>query len=323
MDGRVLCLASAQGALYAGGEFTRAGETPASRIARWDGEAWSALGEGVDGRVLAIAADGVGVVAGGEFTSGVARWDGSAWQALGGGTDGAVQTLVSYKGDLVAGGEFTRAGDAPALRVARWDGEAWSALGEGADGSVTRLMPWGDRLVAAGHFNHIGTVSASHLAVWDGLAWQPLADGVDDAAFALASFDQDWSASPGEPRGLVVGGPFERAGGVPSERIAILTPAVVERAALDDPSDASCLRLVVAPAIGRAARLAYMLPGPARVALTVHDLEGRRVATLVDGWEAAGAHESAWAPPEAAAGIYFLRLRAGSRSATARLVRID
>lgn len=38
-----------QGVLYAGGLFNRAGGQPANYIARWDGSAWSALGEGMDG----------------------------------------------------------------------------------------------------------------------------------------------------------------------------------------------------------------------------------------------------------------------------------
>src|SRR6185503_10326161 len=36
-------------ALYAGGTFSVAGGVPASRIAKWDGTAWSALGAGLTG----------------------------------------------------------------------------------------------------------------------------------------------------------------------------------------------------------------------------------------------------------------------------------
>ena len=38
-------------ALYVGGMFTAAGGAPASRIARWDGIVWSALGDGLNGWV--------------------------------------------------------------------------------------------------------------------------------------------------------------------------------------------------------------------------------------------------------------------------------
>jgi len=41
-------------ALYAGGSFTTAGGAAASRIARWDGSSWSAVGSGLDGPVWAL-----------------------------------------------------------------------------------------------------------------------------------------------------------------------------------------------------------------------------------------------------------------------------
>jgi hypothetical protein len=85
--------------LYAGGSFEGAGGVPASRIARWDGETWSALGAGVNHRVDALAGfdDGSGpaLYAGGVFTqadglpaSGIAAWQGCAplaspWTTLG------------------------------------------------------------------------------------------------------------------------------------------------------------------------------------------------------------------------------------------------
>src|ERR1019366_1654117 len=37
--------------LYVGGEFTTAGGVTANNIAKWDGNAWSALGSGVNGTI--------------------------------------------------------------------------------------------------------------------------------------------------------------------------------------------------------------------------------------------------------------------------------
>jgi hypothetical protein len=42
-------------ALYAGGDFTIAGNRAARRLARWDGANWQPLGEGVDELVLALS----------------------------------------------------------------------------------------------------------------------------------------------------------------------------------------------------------------------------------------------------------------------------
>ena len=45
--------------LYAGGDFTQAGGTPANRIACWDGTQWKALSTGCDNSVFAIHADAI------------------------------------------------------------------------------------------------------------------------------------------------------------------------------------------------------------------------------------------------------------------------
>src|SRR5262245_42079249 len=53
---------------YVGGSFTKAGETNAVGIARWDGKRWSALGPGLQGLVNALAARGTDLYVGGIFT---------------------------------------------------------------------------------------------------------------------------------------------------------------------------------------------------------------------------------------------------------------
>jgi len=46
-NGTVFALATMGNNLYAGGSFTNMGGVPATRIAKWDGANWSALGTGV------------------------------------------------------------------------------------------------------------------------------------------------------------------------------------------------------------------------------------------------------------------------------------
>ena len=62
--------------LYAGGYFTTAGEVSANYVAKWDGNAWSALGSGLDGYVFALAVSGTNLYAGGNFTNagGISFW---------------------------------------------------------------------------------------------------------------------------------------------------------------------------------------------------------------------------------------------------------
>jgi hypothetical protein len=56
--------------LYVGGTFTTAGGVSANYIAKWDGNAWSALGSGLNFVVISLAVDGAGrLYAGGAFTA--------------------------------------------------------------------------------------------------------------------------------------------------------------------------------------------------------------------------------------------------------------
>jgi len=65
---------------------------------------------------------------------------------------------------------------------------------------------------------------------------------------------------------------------------------------------------------------AYSLPDDGRAVLSVYDLSGRRVATLVEGDLTAGRHEVAWDCAEVPSGVYLYRLETNARSLTQRLV---
>lgn len=211
-----------------GGRFLLAGGGSATRIARWTGAAWSALGTGVDGDVLElvrlpdgdIVAGGVFLNAGGAPATHVARWNGSTWGALGAGITptmpfgSSVQALVVLpNGDLVAGGAFQQAGGVTVNNVARWDGVAWHALGSGTNGTVRDLavLPNGD-LVATGSFLAAGGTAASGIARWNGSSWSALGSGLGifggTAVCVLPNGD------------LVAGGSFVTAGGLAANRVA-------------------------------------------------------------------------------------------------------
>ena len=74
------------------------------------------------------------------------------------------------------------------------------------------------------------------------------------------------------------------------------------------------------------ARLVFAMPRPAAVRLTVHDVQGREVARLVDGERPAGRHPVAWdgrvRGGPARAGLYFVRLLTPEREFVRRLVMV-
>lgn len=138
--------------LYAGGDFVSACGEPTcgspimlNYIARWDGTTWSALEDGVNGPVYALAQDS--------------------------------------RHDLYAGGDFSGAGNTAANRVAKWSWFAisgsWSALGVGSDSRVTALAVGGGSTYAAGAFSVGKDATAAGIGKWtprtDTGSWSALA----------------------------------------------------------------------------------------------------------------------------------------------------
>ncbi|MEX2218517.1 MAG: GC-type dockerin domain-anchored protein [Phycisphaerales bacterium] len=223
-NNQVFALTVFDGSLIAGGMFTAAGGVAGTtRIARWDGQGWSALGSGINNLVFTLGTFEGGLYAGGSFTAAgvvpalrVARWDGTAWSALGSGIDGGyVRSLTVFDDGtgaaLYTGGFFTSAGGVPANHIARWDGLAWSAPGIGMDSPVWPIAGFGGDLYAGGFFTIAGGVPAVYISRWDGESWSPVGSGgLNGAVLTLALFDGD----------LYAGGFFTTAGGVIANQIA-------------------------------------------------------------------------------------------------------
>jgi hypothetical protein len=201
--------------LYVGGWFTTAGGVTVNGIAKWDGNAWSALGSGMaqdsgttSGGVYALTVSGTNIYAGGQFTAAggvtanyIAKWDGSTWSALGSGMDGVAGALAVSGTNLYAGGGFTTAGGAAVSNIAKWDGSTWSSLGSGVNSYVHALAISGTNLFAGGGFG---------IAKWNGVAWSALGSGINGSVAALAVSGTD----------LYAGGNFTTAGGAPGNYLA-------------------------------------------------------------------------------------------------------
>ncbi len=209
------------GNLYAGGTFDSIGDVSASNIAKWDGNAWSALGFGVNNNVAALVCKPSGnVVAGGAFTSAgiipanhIAEWNGILWAPLGAGLDKPVSTLA-YDGSraLIACGIAYGSHSYPFSSISQWDGSAWSPIGNGINGPIRDIAA--DKkgnLFFGGDFTTIGGIKANHLAQWDGSVWSGMGGGLNRSVNALLLDNEGF---------LYAGGNFDSAGGIKSKSIA-------------------------------------------------------------------------------------------------------
>ena len=226
-------------ALFVGGRFNLTGGTAVDKVARWNGQQWSALNGGIRGdSVSALTAfdDGSGraLYATGEFTStrdvlsrNIARWNGQDWSRVGDGdgVDDVVRAFTTFDdGDgeaLFVGGSFTSAGGVPLSLIGKWDGVSWSPLGLGVDdtqGDVLVLMGFDDgtgpALYVGGEFQRAGGVAIRNIAKWDGTQWLEVGGQMDRSVRAFAVYDD------GAGEALYAAGNLRTANGVPANHIA-------------------------------------------------------------------------------------------------------
>lgn len=227
LDGPCEALAiDANGHLFAGGYFSYAGDSLVNGIAKWDGNIWSPLGEGLSkgltpGICNSIAFDHEGnVYAAGDFTeaggiasNNIAKWDGSSWSPLGTGLqDDCLVVVTDSSGNVYAGGKFFVAGGNIVKYIAKWDGSSWSPLGSGLNGwCYAIILDSLENLYVGGDFLTAGDSLIYYIAKWDGMSWSSLGSGLNNYCFSL---DIDTSGN------IYAGGGFSIAGGVTAYNIA-------------------------------------------------------------------------------------------------------
>ena len=228
-----------RGNVYAGGWFDTAGGIPASNLAKWNGEAWSEVGGGIQfgvavkAVVTSIIADGGMVYVGGNFNAAdgapmgsIASWNGSTWGNMQGGVwqDKISQASISNMaidrdGRIFTIGAFSLAGGICASGIAVWDDGNWSSLGvdTSVDGSITAMIS--DQhggYYAGGFFTCAGGLIVNHIAHWDGTIWSGLGSGLsngnDPVIITTLALDQN--------EDLYATGAFSTAGDISAQIIA-------------------------------------------------------------------------------------------------------
>lgn len=223
MNSDIFAVAVYNGQLIAGGIFDSAGGEACSKIARWDGTKWWALGSGTSGgfynlgvvRALTVfngelIVGGYFALAGGNPAVGIAKWNGSTWSALSSGMGGVyphVEALIAFDNQLIATGTFSIAGGSQVNGIARWDGSNWLQMGSGLLPTDSiggyALAVWNNVLYVGGNFLTAGGTGAKYLASWNGSSWSGLSTGIQGSLVkSLTVFNNQ----------LIIGGNFYQAG---------------------------------------------------------------------------------------------------------------
>jgi hypothetical protein len=190
-------------ALFAGGQFDRAGDAPVVNFARWSGGAWSAPAGGD--------------LRGSTYLSSLLTWQDDQGPVL----------MVGGIFEGFAGVSRPLSGQ---INLARWSARGWERLGgttndaTGLSGAIETMVATGsgtNRLLLLGGeslhaFDEQGELRDRPLLGWDGKWWQPGDATVDGEILALAEFDD------GHGSAVYVGGDFATGDGIRLNGIARL-----------------------------------------------------------------------------------------------------
>ncbi|MHB8077986.1 MAG: FlgD immunoglobulin-like domain containing protein [Candidatus Krumholzibacteriia bacterium] len=295
------------------------------QIWKWSGTNWQSQANDVGVAFSLVVWNGK-LILGGVFSSVagvpancVAQWNGTSWSPLGAGLNAAVSNLIVYNNELYASGEFWLSGTNPVQGIARWTGTQWVPVGGAVSSNFAAhaLGSGAGSLWMGGSWDQIGsTAGFNNIARWDG-SWHPLGSGTDGPVKAVFVDGTD----------VWVGGMFAAAGGKISLRIARWSAPVTAVA----PAPPLLAAIAVAapspnPSSGQT-RIAFSLPEPGTVRVSIVDLRGRLVASLPQGDLAAGEHAILWDGRardggRVGSGVYRAVIAAGGRRGSTRIVRV-
>jgi hypothetical protein len=347
--------------LYVGGDFTTAGGSSAFRIAQWNGNSWSAMSTGMNQPVFALTTANGRVYAGGTFTAAgggsalrIARWNGSSWSNLRGGLNTDVFALAASGNNIYVTGAFTTADGGLVNRIAHWNGSNWLDLGSGLNTTGWAIGANGDDVYVGGEFTVAGLNQSLYFGRWNEVV-VPVFIQAFDAEARANEVVLTWDVFADEPfdgfriyRADGGGAPrmMENAGLLAPEQTSFTDRSVhpnatyhyILAAIKPDGSEVQSQSIeATTPALSTKLYAAYPNPfnpsttirfvlakdGP--TTLTVHDVKGRHVITLVNETLAAGAHNAMWngrntSGTAVASGVYFYRLESNRETITRKMV---
>lgn len=311
--------------VYVGGVFTMVGGSVPGRIARWDGSAWHTLGDGVNGSVFSILQSENDLYVGGMFTTAgnlpanrIAKFNmvNSTWSPIDDGATGSVDAMAvqGSTGSMIIAGAFGQVGNnIQANFVARFtDSE-----------------------------NPLPVELASFTAVQDedkvNLNWSTSTE-TNNSGFETLRFAQNdnngW-LKIGFVQGYGTTTELKHYSFTDDKLIAGVYSYRLKQIDLDGTfSYSDIIEVDFTGVVGftleqnypnpfnPSTTIRYSLPSAGEIKLTVFDVFGSEVETLVNQRQPAGNYSIDFDASHFSSGIYFYKLSAGNLSQTKKLILI-
>ncbi len=116
----------------------------------------------------------------------IAKWDGNSWSNLDNGiNENFVDCGASFNDELNVGGGFSLAGSVSVQNYAVWNGTNWNPGNLSISGAPYVLYPYNNKLYVGGEFSTVNGVQVKGIFEWDGKNIQTLDNGVKGYAKAL------------------------------------------------------------------------------------------------------------------------------------------
>ena len=313
----VYALASSGADIFAGITNSNVGGSGGVEISTNMGSNWSSADSGLGGPILALATSGSNLFAGKVFRTGTpfqpVYWNGvylstnngiswviiDAEQAIlqGGGlpqisslsADGSI--LIVGIGGAKSNPDYNQTWTPlGGVYQLTFDGQKWNKTDSALSGSYTTSV------ISSGHNFFVGTYTGGVFASSDdGTTWRSISDGLTDMSVGSLEIKDAMLFS-------------STSSGVWKRPLSEVTSVPKENGLL--PKDYGLEQNYPNP-FNPTTTIRYALPQRSHVTLTVFNMLGQVVATLVHEEVEAGSHEVMFDGTGLASGVYFYRLRAG------------
>jgi hypothetical protein len=341
-DGWIFDILPRGASILVGGWFKQIGGQPRRNVAAIDTATGLATpwNPDADDMVRCFADGGSVIYLGGWFRNvgGLLRYSLAAVDPVTGrpapwdpGTDGTVETMLLHDGKVYVGGSFHNIGRAwdigyvPRERVAAINGQGlpteWRADANERIYSIARSE---STIYVAGRFDSIGgqhrqAVAALDVATGAVRDWNPGLGSTDCSGSGDCSYLEFVMA---DDEKVYLGGVFDRVGWWPQEGFAAV--AVADAPPVPPPSfQLALVQNHPNPSLGETT-IRYVLAAESDVDLTVFDIQGRRISSMVSRVrQDPGIHQVTVGTSGWPAGCYLYRLTANGRSITRRMVVLN